>query len=101
MRANRMAASFASVPEFVKKLFCSFPGVISASFSASATIASLGNRVEVCCSLSTCALIFDVTFGLQWPTPIVRIPPKKSRYRLPSMSHKYCIEAWSATSGSR
>ena len=99
MRASRIAASFASVPELVKKLFCSLPGVICASFSASATIASLGNSVEVCCSLSTCALIFEVTLGLQWPSPMVTMPPKKSRYLLPSMSHRYCIEPWSATRG--
>src|ERR1700761_1757058 len=92
MRDSMIAASLASVPELVKKLFCSLPGVISASFSASATTASLGKSVEVCCSLFTCALIFEVTFGLQWPTPIVTMPPKKSRYLLPSMSHRYCIE---------
>ena len=73
----------ASVPELVKKLFCNLPGVICASFSASATMASLGNNVEVCWSLSTCVLIFEVTLGLQWPSPTVTIPPKKSRYLLP------------------
>ena len=42
MRATSTAASLASVPLLVKKLFCSFPGVIWASFSASATICSVG-----------------------------------------------------------
>ena len=37
-----MAVSLASLPELVKKDICSRPGVISASFSASATWLALG-----------------------------------------------------------
>src|SRR5262245_1857068 len=63
-------------------------------------MASFGKRVEACWSLSTCALIFDVTFGLAWPTEMVTIPPKKSRYFFPSESQRYCMLARSVTSGS-
>src|SRR5258708_17684832 len=88
MRASRIAASFASVPELVKKLCCRLPGVICAIFSASATMCSVGKSVEVCCSRLTCALTLLEIFGLQWPTETVRMPPKKSRYLLPSTSQR-------------
>ena len=64
MRASRMAASWASVPELVKKLDCSAPGVICATFSASETMASLGYSVERCWSLSTCALTGPAILGV-------------------------------------
>jgi hypothetical protein len=51
------------------------------------TIGSLGKQVETCCMRSICALVCEITRGLQWPTLIVTMPPKKSRYFLPSTSH--------------
>ena len=40
-----------------------------------------------------------VTLGLVWPTEMVRMPPKKSRYLRPSRSQTCCMWARSATSG--
>ena len=41
-----------------------------------------------------------VTRGFECPTEMVTMPPKKSRYFLPSVSHRYCMLAWSVASGS-
>src|SRR5260370_39766825 len=60
---------------------------------------SVQKSVEVCCSRLTFALTLLEIFGLQWPTEMVRIPPRKSRYLLPSTSQKCCISPRSATSG--
>jgi hypothetical protein len=91
MRASCTAVSLASVPLLVKNDFFSAPGVICASFSASATIGSMGKQVETCCSLSICAFMGAVTRGLQWPTLTVTMPPKKSRYLRPSTSQTCCM----------
>jgi len=56
-------------------------------------MASFGNSVEACVILSICDLIFEVTRGFVWPTEMVTMPPKKSRYFLPSTSHRYCMLA--------
>src|SRR5208337_4917260 len=63
-------------------------------------MASVGKSVEVCCTRSICSLIFAVTFSFEWPTLMVTMPPRKSRYCFPSRSHTYCPLAWSITSGS-
>src|SRR5260370_26385197 len=60
---------------------------------------SLGYRVEVCCRRLTWALTLLEIFGLQCPTETVRMPPKKSRYLLPSRPQRCCISPRSATSG--
>ena len=62
------------------------PGEIDATFFASATCGSVANTVDTCCNFSICATVLAVTVSLQWPTLTVTMPPKKSRYSLPSMS---------------
>ncbi|MOA61565.1 hypothetical protein D3C78_1867430 [compost metagenome] len=81
-----MAFSLASEPELVKKLFFSLPGVIWAIFSAKRAWTSMGKRVLVCCSVRIWAIVRSVISGSQWPTLTVTMPPKKSRYCLPSAS---------------
>ncbi len=81
-----IAVSSASVPEVARKLCCSRPGEIRASVSASSTAGIVGYSVETCESRVICATTAALTFSLAWPTETVRIPPKKSRYSLPSAS---------------
>jgi len=100
VRAVWIAISFASEPEFVKNETPRSPGVRSRSFSAKAIVTSLMNRVEVCWTLRSCRTVASVTSSLQWPTETVRIPPKKSRYSLPSTSQTYMPLARSTASGS-
>ena len=49
----------------------------------------------MCWSLSTCSLIFDVTFGLQWPTPIGHNAAKKVQvlvaFDVPEVLHRSVI----------
>ena len=96
-----MAISLASVPLLVKNDLVSLPpGVSDAIFFASAACGSVGNTVETCCRVSIWRCSSALTWGLQWPTLTVTMPPKKSRYWLPSASQTYWSRARATTSGS-
>lgn len=86
--ASRSAASFASEPLPTKKTFLSPEmGASSMSFSASLTCFSIRYRVEEWKILSACSFTAPATSGIACPLMVVTIPPKKSRYSLPSESH--------------
>ena len=78
--------SLASVPEFAKNTLASGMPDISAIFSANSIWDSIRYSVELCSIRSAWSLIASTTRGTAWPAIVTRIPPKKSKYRLPSAS---------------
>jgi hypothetical protein len=82
-----MAVSMASVPLFVKKNRAGFsPGKRGARVSAISITGMVGKRVDTCWRTLACFSRAATTRGSQWPSDTVTIPPKKSRYFLPSES---------------
>src|ERR1035438_8897547 len=76
------------------------PGVIDSIFFARAACGSLANRVETCCKVSICRWTLASIWSLQWPTLTVTMPPRKSRYWLPSASQTYWSLPRAITRGS-
>ena len=54
-----------------------------------------------CWSVSSCSRIRAVTLGWQCPQETVTMPAKRSRYRRPVSSKRYCIRPSTIISGSR
>ena len=85
--ASSRAASFASVPELVKKTLASGMPDSSAIFSASSIWRRIRYTVEVCAiPVSSCARTASEISAMSYPIALVRMPAKKSRYSLPSPS---------------
>jgi len=85
--AMRRAASTASVPDPTKNAFAGFvTGASSTSRSASRTIGSMRYSVEVCAILPACSRSASTSRSWACPEMVVTIPPKRSRYSLPSES---------------
>src|SRR5512134_163303 len=83
-RASLIAASFASVPLLQKKTFP--PMVASERSLPTSAWTGTWNRLETCRRLLACTVIARVTSGCVWPRSATAIPPRKSRYSLPSAS---------------
>ena len=82
------AASFASVPELVKN---TLPGASNrpSSFSASAICGAEAKKFETWPRVASCDVTADTTNGCAWPRQFTASPPSRSRYLLPSASHRY------------
>ena len=80
------AVSMASVPELVKNVRFSFPGAMSASRRAASTWTSVAYSVDTWPRRLICSVTRSMMRGWQWPSDVVRMPLKRSRYSLPSAS---------------
>ena len=77
----------ASAPPLPKNVFCRSPGVISASFSASAPTDSTWYTYEqACTSLLAWAMAASRICWLWWPALVTLMPAKQSMYSVPSAS---------------
>jgi hypothetical protein len=90
----------ASDPEGVKKTLASAMPDRPAIFSASSIIGRDRYSVEVCSSLPACSRMASTTSGTAWPLIVVRMPPKKSRYRLPAASQTWRPSPRTSSTGS-
>ena len=59
---------------------------LSTSSFASLTWGSVWYRLEMCISFAVCCATAPMTSGTPWPREFTAMPPRKSRYRLPSRS---------------
>ncbi|CPU67366.1 Uncharacterised protein [Mycobacteroides abscessus] len=84
------AASFASVPEFVKNTRDPSGASASASRrSASAICVGVPKKFDTCPSVPSWAETAAVSVGWAWPSALTAMPASRSRYRFPSASHTY------------
>src|SRR4051794_8800546 len=86
LRASFSAASLASAPELEKKT--PPPSERSTSRAASRSPGSLKYRLPTCMSRSVCSRTAATTAGWQCPRLVTEMPHRKSRYSLPSASHR-------------
>src|SRR3546814_5485584 len=87
-RVSLKAASLASVPELEKNTLPDPWAPSSASsFSASSTCGAVAKKFDVCPSVPSCVLTASTSAGWAWPNEFTAMPPRKSRYSLPSTSH--------------
>lgn len=98
--ASIRAVSLASVPEVVKKTRASGTPLSWATRSASSTIGRFRYSVEEWMIRPACSVTALVTSGRAWAVIVVRIPPKKSRYLVPSAPQTYRPSPWVISSGS-
>src|SRR4051794_15645729 len=86
LRASFSAASLASAPELAKNT--PPPSERSTSRAASRSPGSLKYRLPTCMSLALCSRTASTIAGWQCPRLVTEIPHRKSRYSLPSASHR-------------
>lgn len=92
------AASTASVPELQKSTRPGLPDSCS-SRSARATVGSATKKLETWPRVAICSETARTTAGCAVPRALTAMPPRKSRYALPSASQK--VAPSPRTNGSR
>ena len=83
-----IAFSTASAPAFVKKIFLKPAGAISRIFCAAKPRALFACAGAIVANSCTCSIMPAMTLGCWWPTLVLINWLLKSKYSLPSKSHK-------------
>ncbi len=94
-RVSLKAASLASAPELVKKtrplVSTASTGEVSSarSFSASSICGALAKKFEMWPRVPSCSVTAPTSAGWAWPRALTAMPPRRSTYSLPSVSHTW------------